>query len=889
MIVLLQWVNIKFFTKKFLMNFLRILVCLIVAFFVWRIMSYDFPIRNFLKTGEILSSASAYNISVSNMIQWHYMYVLFICPLIVLSWKKLPCYKFPPALISLSDKVMDWLDSVSPKCDFFIFVFAFTIALYIPICFIISSIFVHPIHLFLYLLVFAFIFAGILFTRSFYSIDYRNIAYICSPIFTTSALFIFFAEILYWLHDHRIAVNSLYAVIIYYSPAVIKAAYNMNRKNTTKTDWDYIYLCASMAVIGISLIRSSVPFDVNFFEWSNHGSAIYGFLYNNEMPLIHNFDPHMLSNFVWGIIYAFINGDYAGAIFSPYSYFNAILAYLGLFLLSKKFIPSKYVFLMIIFFPLNRINGTYFVGIWLLLYFLNWTKHNHSVLNDFIYALLFVFSSIFLLDIGASWGIAFLICGLGYIILDDSSHKARFILSIFTVTILFSILFIFLLYVNEVDFLSWVEKFLNVCFSNQNWAYGVIGSPLVVIVVYCICPVIMIGIAMQSLITLKHAKASAEAWTMLFLCLTWLLNMQRALVRHSMVEFSAITFGLILIVFILYMFTEHRKYKSIILVLFAASLFASSTVKFGIVRKSASTFLSNPAFIEKSTHSIENTIVNITERSTKRINDVKNFLDSTLTSSDTFLDFTNQTLLYSLTGREKVMYVNQSPGLVNGIRGQKEFISETSEKMPKLALMPYVPNNVSWWGVPCFYELDGIKNLDRYFLISDYIISKYRPLCIVDNFAVWCLKEYYNDLAKLCSNRQLLVGYDYNSQKFYHHKLGFIPFIWGQSNNNQNFERHEILFNGDFWEIPEKLAGTINSALIIEINSAHDIENAYFEIINPELSFKTKYSFNVKKGIHKYKIHCSSDLLWHEINSKHLLFSNMRDAQVSSCYILNGE
>ena len=703
--IMIGGVLLVFFRRTFLRNFSCIFIFIVGAFFMWRIMKYDFPICNFNDMKEVFSSASARNINISNMIQWHYIYVLFLCPLIVLSVKNLSCYKFPPTLTSMFDKIISWLDPVLSKCEVFIFAFAFTTAVYIPICFIISSIIiVNSLRLLLYLSMFFSIFICILLILVF--VDYSRMAYICTPIFKASALFIFFAELLYWLHDHRIAVTPLYAVVIYYFPAVIKTIYNKYRKGLTKLDWDRIYLYASIAVIGISVMRSSAPFDVDFFEWSNHGNAIYGFLHTSEIPIIQNFDPHMLSSFIWGILYAFINGDYAGAVFSPYSYFNTILTCLGLFLLCQKFIPSKYVFWGILFFPLSMIRGTYFMGIWLLLYFMNWTRNKHSVLSNFVYALLFVFSSLFLLDIGASWGIAFIICGLCYIILNDSSHKISFLLAVSTVGILFSVLFIFLLYINRVDALSWLQKFLTACFSNQNWAYGVLGSKLSVLIVYCICPIIMIGIAIHSLIELKHKTTSIKSWTILFLCLTWVLNMQRALVRHSMLEKSAITFGLILIVFTLYVFIYYDKYQSIMILSFVVVLLAFSTIEPKILSRTNNIFLSfvrKPALILESTLSPNNTVINMSKRSAERISDVKNFFNNTLTSSDTFLDFTNQTLLYSLTGREKAMYVNQSPGLVNGVRGQKEFISEISisDKLPIIALMPHVSNNFEWWGGGC--------------------------------------------------------------------------------------------------------------------------------------------------------------------------------------------
>ena len=60
---------------------------------------------------------------------------------------------------------------------------------------------------------------------------------------------------------------------------------------------------------------------------------------------------------------------------------------------------------------------------------------------------------------------------------------------------------------------------------------------------------------------------------------------------------------------------------------------------------------------------------------------IYNYQDDTsinnyLNEESTYLDLSNQTLLYALLGREKPVYINQSPGLLSGEQSQQLFIEQ---------------------------------------------------------------------------------------------------------------------------------------------------------------------------------------------------------------------
>jgi len=66
---------------------------------------------------------------------------------------------------------------------------------------------------------------------------------------------------------------------------------------------------------------------------------------------------------------------------------------------------------------------------------------------------------------------------------------------------------------------------------------------------------------------------------------------------------------------------------------------------------------------------------------------LKSVLDIVLDDHETYLDFTNQTLLYALLDKEKPVYVNQSPGLLSGDTTQKFFLQEIQNSSKKVSVV----------------------------------------------------------------------------------------------------------------------------------------------------------------------------------------------------------
>lgn len=137
---------------------------------------------------------------------------------------------------------------------------------------------------------------------------------------------------------------------------------------------------------------------------------------------------------------------------------------------------------------------------------------------------------------------------------------------------------------------------------------------------------------------------------------------------------------------------------------------------------------------------IERTI--ITEDMKKTYEYIVNEIKFLLKDNETFVDFTNQTLLYSLSGKYNPVYVNQSPGFLSGELSQKLFIDEI-KKSEKKAVIALLPANEK---LPLGLSLDGVMNSFRYYLVAEYLYKNYEPLEIVGDYAIWVKKEKKEEL-----------------------------------------------------------------------------------------------------------------------------------------------
>ena len=695
--------------------------------------------------------------------------------------------------------------------------------------------------------------------------DMRREEFAFKPLFLAAAALPLFLEILYILSVYHIFISSLVLCVPYavsfifcwkrwkrYSPAASASG--------EEEDGGSVYFWALAAVVWVPFYHGFLQGGpIDFFEGANHGLGLYDFFQGWGWPVLANFDAHMLFVFLGGVFYGARTQDVLTAIFSPDFYIIQALPLWFIFFLFRYFVGYRKAYILVL---LNAflLDFTWTTGFGLLIYFAYWTKHISRTTNA-IFAGLFWFSCIFRLDIAVSYGGAFLLCGVLWLWLRNRQFFWSFVKLQILAAGAAGVLAAGAFACQGVDVRSWLARFLVSALSDQNWAYGILGTQLAVAFLYIAAPIALSGILIFCVLYIKKRQDDLMIWCMLFLYIAWALNIPRALVRHNMVEHSVIAYGIPLLLTALFLIRVFKNGGILVFVLLTLLL-----VEFAYPMNIYSgTMMQMPALAPGVAEHRTGRPINAEDSAL--IQDMKGFLDANAAPDETYLDFTNQSLLYAFVGRKNPVWVNQSPGLVNGIAGQREFLQEIQQAKVPFVLMPYERDDRRY---VASIILDGVLNVDRYYLLTEYIGENYRPLCVVGKFAVWCRKQDYERLRQNNLGRKMLDTYDYCDTAYYHHDMGAIPFLWG--NCSRPTDDHwsavpdgitAIGGSANEYQLDRVKAGAGAPAFIsVEIHAEAD-GRAMLALSGAAGDKSVVYDFRVMRGNHRYRLRCSSDILWY--------------------------
>ncbi|CAI3193836.1 hypothetical protein [Clostridium neonatale] len=578
---------------------------------------------------------------------------------------------------------------------------------------------------------------------------------IFAPIITS-----LFQELINILNQYSVIINKRFEVTltIYILSIITSTGYYLLLKSQKSSEKEFCFeryyyplLIFTFALISTQLQLQYV-YQTEFFEQSNHGTAISEFFNYGKIPIVETFDAHMLQNEIGGIIYGILNKDYFGALFIGYSL--SPIFYIIYYFLFKKFFGRDIAFMLIILFPISSDNiFKLFPLLPLVILSFLYAYRNKTYKGCIFYWANIVISCLYKLDMGFSLAFASIIIWIILLFMDKEKILAKklFLSCIYVVIVCLSI-FIGICFVKGISPIDRIFEFLNLCQSNINWGYESIGDPqtLAFTICYFIIPAInsICIISIIYRIWIENNRAFNDQYIIvLMLGLITILNFSRGIVRHSLVENTVshvISLTPLFISMLIYMYSKKEKILKFVVT------YTIFTVFLGAIMTPNSMFLKTlisegiDRYLDFSSY---NTTISekvdraITSDDMKQVYmPLKEVLDKTLSQNETYIDFTNQTFLYSLTQREKPVYINQSPGLLSGEYTQKKFIEQCElvpDKTP-FVLMPIEEMNLS-------RNLDGIENSYRYYLVSEYISSNFRPLFKTNRFAIWCRNDRYDE------------------------------------------------------------------------------------------------------------------------------------------------
>lgn len=616
--------------------------------------------------------------------------------------------------------------------------------------------------LFLILFIAVFLVITLCYNRlNFQALKKAYISVIIAPIVTSA-----FLELTNILNQYSIFVNSKLSItlVIYVVLGCIFVGYYLflrSHKGFTESFCfeKYYY---PILLIGFSLISVQLPLknviQTDFFEQSNHGTAMSELFKYGKIPIVQTFDAHMLQNEIGNVLYGLLNNDFNGAIFLGYSLLPVfILLYYFLF---TKFFDKDIAFFLILFYPITSDNTFMIFPLApiVILSFL-YAYKDKKYKGYLLYWISIAITCLFRLDMGFALAFASIVTwGIMYILKKDKVSIKKLVISCIYVVLVGLVFFAGICILKGISPLQRVVEFLKLCQSNINWGYSSIGNPAMTAFVVCyfmipsitvILIIILIAIRWKN----KEFVSENKFIIALILGLLCISNLSRGIVRHSLVENQsafAISSAPLFISMFIYMYKKKDKLlffmisNMILMIVIGLTISVNSIFPRSLLNSSISRYLT---FEPYNTVSLEKTERDIVSDDMKKVYlPLKGILDKTLLPNETYIDFTNQTLLYAVTEREKPMYVNQSPGLLSGEYTQQKFIEECeqmSEKTP-FVLMPIEKMNLST-------ELDGIQNSYRYYLVSEYINNNFKPLFRTSKFAVWCRKDRFDEKYNLIS------------------------------------------------------------------------------------------------------------------------------------------
>lgn len=572
----------------------------------------------------------------------------------------------------------------------------------------------------------------------------------------------------------------MFAMIIFCFLSLLCVRKNILIKNWKS--WGYPWF-----VLGVSFLSIQIPlsqiYHPDLFEDANYGILISDFLNYGKIPIVQHYGGHMMTSVWEGIIYAFINRDYLGAIVSPYSSLIVPFIIVLFYYYIRKIWNEDIALLVTLLFPFYDFFSYYGLGIFICLFAVAYVKKNNYIRAAILWAVL-IWCTIYRLDLGFAFGVAIIISMVTYILSNQNWKAVKELgLTLMGWGIIGIVTWSAICLTKGVNPVNRLIEFLMISQSNQNWAFAGIGEAGNTLFgwSYIIIPfLIVICLLYTSFSQSLKQRIGDEKWILLLIMgWSYFANFPRGLVRHS-IEEMATTYVLwcaylFLSMFVCFYKDNIRLFLPVFMILILCntllvqnSNFVRIPVADGAVSKPGSIIESwKPRrFSEEemtyweqlsSNHEVVKR-VEIDDTTEMYVEKYKAVLDVLLEEGETYVDFINKTFIYALIGRSNPVYISQSPLQLSGEFAQREFIKEIYG-VP-IIFMPVDANN--------YYlsnSLDGITNAYRNYIVSEYIYQNYKPLCKYGNdYAVWCLKQDYDKYKAKLSN--LIAGTEHLTDIF---------------------------------------------------------------------------------------------------------------------------
>ena len=730
----------------------------------------------------------------------------------------------------------------------------------------------------------------------------------------------------------------------------------INRIYNNLKQINYEKISYFLSTLGLLLLSAQLPLQFHagydIFESANYGVLISGFLQNNEIPILSHYGGHMLQGVLEGVVYGIINNDNIGAIYSPYSYYFNVSMLIFLYYISSKIIGEDNSFYMVLFLPIAAV-WSYIAPVGIVVITFMWYNKSKNINSDIKKCIVMWLSVVLLclyrLDLGYAAVLALIAVTLfNAIVKRDKSYVLVNLSSFITLGVIFTLISMVILHLYDINIFDRFKEFIFISDSNLHWGHGSLGNRenLVYYWIYLIVPValIMSLLFLANNIWKKHYIEYIEYLLLLF-GLMYIFNMHRSLIRHSLAEgvFSAkineffIVYIAILSVYVI------KSYRWYILIL---GLFPAITViSFTVTNDMGKNFIGFPVISSIQNNmagvyhtwrdkpfEVEGNKVNIyqhykesgeslnrfliPEKFNEEFSTYKVITDKTLTGDETFADYANRNFVYPALNYRDPFYASQFPAMLAGEVIQEISISDWDKQKEKIPIV-FMPMENKYLST----QIDAIKNHIRHYKVSEYIYKNYRPLCCVDDLAVWVLNSRYDEMIDKLSLRdkkeiiasalgkekkiiKVDYGYDalgdkeYNEWDQHCYRIIDLPIIWAEKDvKNATDNKVEAIFTqaNDLFVLNNVANINKSKGNYIKlscVNSGDEIKDFILlagSMTDSKFINNTYWQFNIKSGKHSYLLRISSDYMWYANQINAVKFTNINNLEDIKIEILEGD
>ena len=534
--------------------------------------------------------------------------------------------------------------------------------------------------------------------------------------------------------------------------------------------WSYLWI-----IFGISCLSVQIPLEATYyadiFETANSSILLSDFFNFGVIPNVEHLGHHMMAHVWESLIYAFLNRDFAGAIFNPYFEYTLPLLAVMFFSLVNYVWDEDMALWVVLLFPFYDNWHFFGMGMLVCLAVVSYIKKN-TYIRAFGVWITLVWCTLYRIDVGYAFGIACIISLAIYMIIKRNVNALK--KSIFSLVMVGSFgIFVWCVLCIEKSINSWdrLKEFLGLFSANQNWAYATIGnnSNMVFSWGYLFMPfVVEIGLIYVIFSRKFREQIGIERWILLLMFgLSYFANFSRGLVRHSLHETNTQVVFWSAYIFLAILLSSLLKKEALFIPVFAILILCNTLfVKPGNFKGIS---IANNAFsklgdfvetwtldrvskdteVEQKTYwqeiYDEKTVVQRVKWDASLAETIKPYrvlMDLLLEDDETYLDFLYNTFVYSAIGRKDPVYIAQSPTMLSGEYTQECFIDQVKSDLDHIPIV-IMPNNLSKHS-----SIDGILLNYKYYKVSEFIFKTYEPLCEYRDFSIWCVPERRAEMAQ---------------------------------------------------------------------------------------------------------------------------------------------